>query len=551
MYTFYKKNKLIIFIVILALFVRLYQLGTLPAGFHADEVRAGWNAYSILKTGKDDRGNRLAFFYNTFGDYRPTGIFYATIPSIVLFGNTEFAVRFPSAFLGGLSVIPLYLLVSSLLKGTQVIKKEHVALISAGILAFSPWHINVSRATSEVVISLFFALWGFYFYLRLLHDFKTKYALYSFSFFTTSYFFYHSIRLLAPIFVFVIFLSFWKKLKEQPRKIAFGVVLALFVLTAIWSIPSQARGRFSQVSIFNDLDVQYELSRMPFEEGPNQVFIARLFHNKPLVYTRHFLNEYAKYFSANFLLGNAAKPMRYTTTGVGLLTYVEFILVILGTVAIAQKRMLALPLLLLLISPLAAALTTEDTPNLHRALFMILFISIIGGYGGYLLLTINRFKKIIIYGTSLLFFLNFIFFSHMYIVHTKVHAPLYRNIGAKELAIELAKLQSQYDKIILTNIPDDPYPWIAFFTNRDPAVFNKDAILREHGNWSTENFYFTGLRCPSRDAFKAPDVKRLLVVDTEGCESESNLRGRTDVVILKQIERPDYSKVYTLWSKVD
>ena len=41
----------------------------------------------MLKTGADDKGNKFSLYYNTFGDYRPTGIFYFTMPSIYVFGE--------------------------------------------------------------------------------------------------------------------------------------------------------------------------------------------------------------------------------------------------------------------------------------------------------------------------------------------------------------------------------------------------------------------------------------------------------------------------------
>lgn len=539
-------SKPLLLIVVLAFFLRVINLTNFPFGFHADEARVGWNALSIAKTGKDDRGNALAVHYNTFGDYRPTGIFYLTLPSIIIFGRNEFAVRFPSALLGALTILPLFFFV------LEITKKKNLALLSALLLAISPWHIATSRATSEVVIALFLVLFGLFFLLKGFREKSNKLFFASLVFLVLSYFFYHSARILVPLFVGALIIYFWQEIKSTDlTKKALAIFLFLLILTALFASNKEARSRFSQVSILNDLDVSYELSRMPFEEGPNRVFVARLFHNKPSVYARRFINEYANYFSANFLVGNVAKPLRYTTPGIGMLTYFEAFLFLLGLISIAQKRHSILPLFLLLIAPVPAALTMEDSPNLHRALFMLPFISIIAAYGFYQLKQVKRFKKEIIFATSLGLALNFIFFLHMYFVHAKVHIPLYRNIGAKELALELNKLQKDYDKIVLTNIPDDPYPWIAFFTGRDPKIFNKDAIMREKGTWTSENFVFTGLRCPSRDAFEEPDVKRLLVVDAEGCASESNLKSREDVIIYKQIKRPDQSEVYTLWSKTE
>src|SRR3989344_1914413 len=133
MFSLITKNKYLLFIFLLALFLRVWQLGTVPDGFHIDEVKVGWNAYSILKTGLDDRGNSLALYYNSFGDFRPTGIFYITIPSILLFGKNEFAVRFPSALLGALTVFPLYLFVLSLQSTIRGVKASQAQLATSKV----------------------------------------------------------------------------------------------------------------------------------------------------------------------------------------------------------------------------------------------------------------------------------------------------------------------------------------------------------------------------------------------------------------------------------
>ena len=40
--------------IALAIMLRFWKLGTIPEGFHPDEAAYGYNAYSILKTGKDE-----------------------------------------------------------------------------------------------------------------------------------------------------------------------------------------------------------------------------------------------------------------------------------------------------------------------------------------------------------------------------------------------------------------------------------------------------------------------------------------------------------------
>src|SRR5581483_10898303 len=107
---FTKQNLLLFLIFFAALLIRTIDLTNLPQGFHVDEAKVGWNAYSILKTGADDWGHHFALHYNTFGDWRPTGIFYLSIPAIQLLGLSVFSVRLTGALFGVGCVIAIYFL---------------------------------------------------------------------------------------------------------------------------------------------------------------------------------------------------------------------------------------------------------------------------------------------------------------------------------------------------------------------------------------------------------------------------------------------------------
>ena len=269
---------------------------------------------------------------------------------------------------------------------------------------------------------------------------------------------------------------------------------------------------------------------------------------------KKFVTEYANYLSPNFLIGYTARPYRYITPGVGLLTYVEALFLILGTVQLIKSGK-SLPLLLLLVSPMPAAMTIEDAPNLHRAFFIILFIAMIEGYGVWSLLNINkRGRRLVFITISFFFILNYSYFLHMYFVHSKIHRPLYlnveldsasfRNIGAKELAFELEKNKENYEKIIVTTFPDSPYPWYAFFTSKDPEQFNRHAVKRKDGSWSYENIVFSQERCPSDNEFTKDNPKKLLIIDSWVCGVESKIKDGLAAKIVKLIKRPDESVVY-------
>ena len=105
-----RHNFLFFLILCLALFLRFFYLGKIPNGFYSDEAAYGYNAYSILMTGKDEYGTPIPFAFKSFGDYKAPLYIYALAPVIWLFGLSEASVRLLSALLGVILVILVYFL---------------------------------------------------------------------------------------------------------------------------------------------------------------------------------------------------------------------------------------------------------------------------------------------------------------------------------------------------------------------------------------------------------------------------------------------------------
>lgn len=535
-------------VFILALVLRIYRLEEFPVGLHVDEIKVGWNALSILLTGKDDHLNYFPLYYNSFGDFRPTGIIYLTMPSLLFLGKTIFAIRFPSALFGALTVIPLYFFI-------RKISDKKTGLIAASILAISPWHLEVSRATSEVAISAFFAIFAIYFFLVLIETKKRIYAFASALFTFVSYLLYHSIRVLAPLFYIAILIYYLKGFKKSKQKILLlSPLLFSIIATIFFGITSEARQRFGEVSILKGEDANYELGRIR-SENLSMTPLVYLFDNKEVVFGKNFLMQYGQYFGTDFLLGYSAKPYRYRTPGTGLLMYVDFIFVVFGIYEIIKNKKNYLPLLLLILAPLPGAVTIEDTPNLHRAFLMVVFIAGVEAYGlSRVLKIVDKFPKNLgrVFTFSLIF-LNLLFFVHMYFNHSYTHkpflkdffvdSPTYRNVGTLELSQKLPNLQQKYDKIVITNFPDSPYPWYAFFTDRNPAVFN-ETYSDKTNERIYENVIFTEQKCPSDNAFQRFKDRNLLVIDSWECPVKEKVKAGLKIKIVDQIKRQDGSEVY-------
>src|SRR3989344_208950 len=110
-----KKILLLLFIFSVALILRFYKLGVIPDGLQQDESSIGYNAYSILLTGKDEHGVFLPQNFQAFGEYKLPGYIYASVVPIAVFGLNPFAIRFVSAVSGFLSVVVVFFLTKTLI----------------------------------------------------------------------------------------------------------------------------------------------------------------------------------------------------------------------------------------------------------------------------------------------------------------------------------------------------------------------------------------------------------------------------------------------------
>ena len=518
-------KKPIFWILILALVVRFYKLGSFPIGFHVDEVKVGWESLSIAKTLKDDKLNFLPLYYNSFGDYRPTGIFYLSMPAIFIFGNTPFAVRFTSALFGSLSVVLVYLLLKNFKKDFD--QSENVAYFSAFTLAILPWHISVSRATSEVAISLFFILLTIYSFIKVTSQSRWKYLIIAAASTFISYSLYHSARILLPLYLFSLTVFF--KDKINLRNILIFVFSVL--LTVILTFQPESKERLKQVSIFKSEGVVFEVKKSN--------------ENKYLIYTKTLVKEYGKYFSTDFLIGDSARPFRYMTPGFGIIGYLELTLLIIGSVLIVREKRLSLFLVLMLISPISSILTHEDSPNLHRSFYMSAFIAIIIGFA----ISKIKYKRatVTLLVLSLLYFLTAHFKNELHLPYQTVYidSPTYRNVGYSEFAKRIDDLSIKYDKVYITYFPDSVYTWYAFLNNKDPKEINNASYIVNTNQRIYKNIIFTDMKCPSDSAFDNDD-KNILVIDSGECAIETKIKDRMPARIIEEVKRQDGTILFYL-----
>lgn len=136
----------LVIVLLVAGLLRLPYLGSAPPGLNQDEAANAWNAYCLLKTGRDQVGTPWPIFYlRALGENRSTLFVYVLLPFQAIGGLNIWTTRLPAALGGVLTVLLTYWVVARLFG-------RGCGLVAAAFLALSPVHIQLSRWGHEASI---------------------------------------------------------------------------------------------------------------------------------------------------------------------------------------------------------------------------------------------------------------------------------------------------------------------------------------------------------------------------------------------------------------
>ncbi|MBI2465037.1 glycosyltransferase family 39 protein [Candidatus Shapirobacteria bacterium] len=463
-----KPNHKLLFwtILLLAAFFRLWKLDTMPSGLNWDEISHGYNAYSVLETGRDQWGTSLPIFnFRAYGDYPTTLNLYLTIPFIKLLGLNALSIRIPTVIFSLLFVIYTYRFAQLLFK------KIPPSLIAMSLAAFLPWAFFPSRGVFQSTFSQTLLLMGIYHFL--IDKNRSKHLLLSSIFFGLSMYAYHNARIIVPLLLPTLY--FFHPIKLSKKILPAIIVLLILVIPNVINLisPSSfARNRW--VGIINPNAVNLiNLKRNSFT-GPQ--IINRLINNRPVYFVQtlslNYLNQLNPF--PLFLNGTENQQLSVPQTGILFLILMPFLYAGLIFSLNDGRYFYLLPLLFITLLP--AALTVGDFPVLRSStalIFYILFITI-----GISLLKIDY--RI----TILTIFVFFIFYWTKYTNYSQKYSYAWQ-YGYSQ-AVEIAKENySKYDHIVITKKYGEPHEFFLFYWPWPPQKYQKDPLLSTnfHSDW--------------------------------------------------------------------
>lgn len=486
-----KSKILLILIIFLGFFLRFWFLGNNPASLDWDEASLGYNAYSILKTGKDEYGSFLPLSMRSFNDYKPPLYVYLSVIPIWIFGLTEFSTRFISALLGSLSVVVAFLLIKELFP----LSSNRLRLITTLFFAVSPWHLQFSRVAFEANVALFFFLAGILCYVKGLK--KGIYFIVSFISFACSLYSYHSPRLVVPFILLGLLFLFFRQTRSHIKAYIISALLfTILVFPLVKQLQSSTEARFSSVTILKPTERLKQSILMMQSDYEGNDFIGGFIHNRRIVFAREILAGYLDHFNFDFLFLTGDAAGRHHAVGMGMLYVWEFPFVLAGIFYLVKLKQKGAYLILwwFVCAPLASSVT-EATPHAVRSLLYLPAYQILSATGVIFFISFIRkltYKKIYYVIILSVFIFNFYYYLHTYWILTPIEYASWWQYGYKEMVWEVNKIKDQYQKILVTYQYDQPYVYFLFYTRYDPLSYqnqwNGQEILRAQRSFDQYEF---------------------------------------------------------------
>ena len=477
-----KELILVSFFVLISTLLHLRQI-EFPC-INSDEASFSYNAYSILKTGKDEYGSFMPTRFLAFGENKLPVTIYAIVPFIALFGMNDLTVRLPFILIGIFAPILFYILVKKLFNNS------HIALIASFLASISPWIQILSRHIHEDSIMLGITIGMLLILIKLHETYSNKSIVFLAILGGIGLFTYHIGKFLAVFILWwALYLNFRNKI-NQKLMIKYVLILCMpifiFLLTEIF-YPSTRVGNLLFTSN-QGFTLQIEQLRKEHD--------SRLLHNKLTNTISLLTRQYLSYFSPEFLVTHGDANLRFGKEGISPITAIEYIFVFVGIYFLFHRKEKYRYLIttLLFTAPLTAALSWQ-TQSITRAYLMIIPLISIAAYGLYQSIFVLKKSLQFVYfsGIILLIMYYSLFSWDSYFKHYTKNPDVITawQCGYRELGTYIKTHYDEYNQIIVSNKYGQPYIFLLYYLAYPPKEYQKQARLTpldEYGFGQVEAF---------------------------------------------------------------
>ena len=459
--------KVLVWIILIGTVLRLVFLNTVPPGISHDELDFVNNGYSLVNTGRDLSGDILPL---TIG-----GVGHVALPAYIsgvstfFLGLSLWSVRLVPAFFGILEIIIVYAICLLLFRSRPA------ALVSALLLAVSPWGLKISRAMFDPPTALFLYLLAIWIAVSARKPGRLVLAV---TFLGLGFISYYGTIFTYPLVLVALLIHRLDLIRQYP-KILFLLSLVILITSLTFfrmltgGGQQKTTGRSGELILTN---VQKITDNVIFDRfhSTAPAWSDRLFVNKGTYLFGQFFKNYLGAFSPEMIFITGDPNRNYGLWTRGEIPLYTLPLIILGFITAYRRSRKGfwLLLFLLLIGPVTSGFTSPVYATRAFLLWPVLIL-FAGLGGGTVIYWLNRQNKFLRNFSCLMIFfsVSYSLFStyHQYFYRYPVYASEMWFESERQLVRKLADLRS--DKVtVYTPEPLALFMEYVFFNAVDPGA---------------------------------------------------------------------------------
>lgn len=436
-------NLKIILIIIFASILYFIKIDRIPNGVYSDEATVGYNAYSILQTGKDEYGQPFPLAFRFFGAYTPPLFVYISVPFIKLLGLNISSLR----IISGLATIFGIYFIFFYSQKLNLFKSKVSKYFASFIFAIIPWVVFNARLGYEVTLGyIAFSLGLFLIWDKLIIN---KISIAGLIILSLSTYIGHTQRYLFPLFLIGFIILFSKKILVKTNQRHLIITLIILIITQIPNLILMTTPAFwVKNNVYTNLSF-------------NQLF-------------NDFSSQLLTYFSPKNIFG-ISPDINYQHTSPYLPLFYSWLIIpfFIGLYQLYLKRKTTngkYLWLIFLISPIPGSLSGHFI-SVQRVLSMIIPIVLIITLGFDLIL--QKFSKIYIYIIfSFLTIFSLLLLWRSYFVFLPKERSVWWSYGFEQLGNEIASNPGK--KYVIDNTRDAAiYMNLLFHLKYSPSELQK------------------------------------------------------------------------------
>lgn len=488
-------------IVLVAVVLRFLHLSSTPPSPYWEEVALGYDAFSLLKTGKDHHGHVWPVVaFESFGDWKPAGYYYALLPFIATMELSVTAIRMPAALAGVLIVIGVGWLARLLSQWWRLDKEwgERWQLIAMAITAVSPWAILFSRAAWEVNLATGLVVWGvgcaWQSWLKARDKKNSNQDVWWMAgaavLLVLSMYTYHAARLISPLLGLGLGATWmaltWSRptwpqvVKRWVIAVVPAVIIAVPLLLALGSpVTSQ---RFAETSIFSDVSVIERSNELQAMAGHS--WWSKIVYHRYVLFGQVIVVNFFSHFTPQFLFLTGDNNPRHSIQFLGQLYPFEIFFLLAGAIWLAYHyRFRGWFIWWWIVIGVVPASITLASPHALRTLFVmpVLMLLISAGILHFIVRWSHWLSRWLIKGTAekivwlkiaIVYLLGVGIFWRFYVgVYSQLYSSEWQ-AGYEEMVRQVADFESAHPDtpIYITREQGRPAMYYWFYTQTDPTL---------------------------------------------------------------------------------